>query len=238
MALREQIGTRDRRQPRHRQGDRRGVRRRRRQGRDHLPQRGAARGRARRAGATSPTPSRWRPRSPRSRPRTARSRCWSPTPASPRTPGAADERGGLVLGHRHQPDRLVPGRQAGRQGHAAAAPRPDRVHLLGRRPARLGRPGQLRRQQGRPRRHGPLPGARARQPLDHRQRGGARLRRDRDDRRAAGGEEGGVQARRSRSAATPPPRRSPRVVHWLASDGAAYVTGAVIPVDGGLGMGH
>ena len=28
------------------------------------------------------------------------------------------------------------------------------------------------------------------------------------------------------------------VVHWLARDGAAYVTGAVIPVDGGLGMGH
>ena len=28
------------------------------------------------------------------------------------------------------------------------------------------------------------------------------------------------------------------VVHWLASDAAGYVTGAVIPVDGGLGMGH
>ena len=28
------------------------------------------------------------------------------------------------------------------------------------------------------------------------------------------------------------------VVEWLASDGAAYVTGAGIPVDGGLGMGH
>jgi 3-oxoacyl-[acyl-carrier protein] reductase len=28
------------------------------------------------------------------------------------------------------------------------------------------------------------------------------------------------------------------VVHWLGSDDAAYVTGAVIPVDGGLGMGH
>jgi 3-oxoacyl-[acyl-carrier protein] reductase len=28
------------------------------------------------------------------------------------------------------------------------------------------------------------------------------------------------------------------VATWLASDGAAYVTGAVIPVDGGLGMGH
>ena len=27
-------------------------------------------------------------------------------------------------------------------------------------------------------------------------------------------------------------------VTWLASDGAAYVNGAVIPVDGGLGMGH
>jgi 3-oxoacyl-[acyl-carrier protein] reductase len=25
---------------------------------------------------------------------------------------------------------------------------------------------------------------------------------------------------------------------WLASDAAAYITGAVIPVDGGLGMGH
>jgi NAD(P)-dependent dehydrogenase (short-subunit alcohol dehydrogenase family) len=27
-------------------------------------------------------------------------------------------------------------------------------------------------------------------------------------------------------------------VTWLASEAAAYVTGAVIPVDGGLGMGH
>jgi 3-oxoacyl-[acyl-carrier protein] reductase len=28
------------------------------------------------------------------------------------------------------------------------------------------------------------------------------------------------------------------VVAWLASDAAGYITGAVIPVDGGLGMGH
>jgi 3-oxoacyl-[acyl-carrier protein] reductase len=28
------------------------------------------------------------------------------------------------------------------------------------------------------------------------------------------------------------------VVQFLAGDDAAYITGAVIPVDGGLGMGH
>ncbi|MFW7408062.1 MAG: beta-ketoacyl-ACP reductase, partial [Rothia mucilaginosa] len=29
-----------------------------------------------------------------------------------------------------------------------------------------------------------------------------------------------------------------RVIRWLASDEASYISGAVIPVDGGLGMGH
>ncbi len=34
------------------------------------------------------------------------------------------------------------------------------------------------------------------------------------------------------------PEEVARVVVWLASDDAAYISGAVIPVDGGLGMGH
>jgi 3-oxoacyl-[acyl-carrier protein] reductase len=29
-----------------------------------------------------------------------------------------------------------------------------------------------------------------------------------------------------------------KVVTWLTSDDASYISGAVIPVDGGLGMGH
>ena len=34
------------------------------------------------------------------------------------------------------------------------------------------------------------------------------------------------------------PREVARVIAWLASDDASYISGAVIPVDGGLGMGH
>ena len=34
------------------------------------------------------------------------------------------------------------------------------------------------------------------------------------------------------------PNEVARVVAWLASDDAGYISGAVIPVDGGLGMGH
>jgi 3-oxoacyl-[acyl-carrier protein] reductase len=34
------------------------------------------------------------------------------------------------------------------------------------------------------------------------------------------------------------PSEVAKVVAWLARDEAAYISGAVIPVDGGLGMGH
>ncbi|MEN9609146.1 MAG: hypothetical protein RLZZ06_1077, partial [Actinomycetota bacterium] len=34
------------------------------------------------------------------------------------------------------------------------------------------------------------------------------------------------------------PSEVAKVVTWLARDDAAYISGAVIPVEGGVGMGH
>ena len=72
-----------------------------------------------------------------------------------RRPAAADERGRLHLGHRRQPHRRLPRRQAGRAGHAARPQGPHHPHVVGGRPARLGRPGELRGVEGRPRRASP-----------------------------------------------------------------------------------
>ena len=55
--------------------------------------------------------------------------------------------------------------------------RPDDLRVVGRRAARLGGPGQLRGQQGRPRGAGPLDRPRARQPQHHGERRRARVRR-------------------------------------------------------------
>ena len=96
----------------------------------------------------------------------------------------ADERRRLHVGDRHQSDRRVPGRQARGAADDQAAPGPDHLHLLGRRAARLGRPGQLRGVQGRADRPGQVARPRARQPEHHRQCGGAWIRRHRHDRGA------------------------------------------------------
>jgi 3-oxoacyl-[acyl-carrier protein] reductase len=34
------------------------------------------------------------------------------------------------------------------------------------------------------------------------------------------------------------PQEIAEIINFLASESGAYITGAVIPVDGGLGMGH
>ena len=63
------------------------------------------------------------------------------------------------------------------------------------------------------------------------------LHRDRHDRRAP--EEQQAEYKKSIPAGRfATPAEVAKVVAWLASDDAAYISGAVIPVDGGLGMGH
>ena len=98
-------------------------------------------------------------------------------------------------------------------------------------------PGQLRGVQGRSDRHGPLDHPRTGLAVDHRQRRGARVHRHRYDPRA--------ERRPSRPLRCSHPAAAHRhaeevagVISFLASEDAGYISGAVIPVDGGMGMGH
>ena len=93
-------------------------------------------------------------------------------------------RGRLHERHRRQPHRRLPGRQAGRARDAARPQGPHRARVVGRRAARLGRPDELRRGEGRARRLRPLARPRARLARHHRQRRRPRSGRDRHDGRA------------------------------------------------------
>ena len=152
--------------------------------------------------------------------------------ASPKAIFSPHERRRLHGRHRRQPQRRlrvakrVSRMMKGRWGHD--------LHLLDRRSRWPGRSGQLRREQGRPDRHGEVlakefasrgitanvvcPG-----PIE-------------TDMLAALTDAQRCDARRGRSAARPG-RRIAAAVEFLASDSAAYITGTVLPVDGGYSMG-
>ena len=113
--------------------------------------------------------------------------------------------------------------------------RPHHQHHLRRRPHRQRRPGQLRRQQGRPHRPHQNPRPRTRQPQHHRQRRRPRLHHHRHDRRAA------RQVKTAVLGQIPlgrfgEPDDIAAAVAFLAGPEARYITGQTLTVDGGMVM--
>ncbi len=140
----------------------------------------------------------------------------------------------LHLGDRHQPDRRVPRGQAGGSGHDGAR---GRIILVSSVVGLTGQAGQANYAASK----AGLVGfarslAREGQPQHHRQHRGPRSDRHRHDRSCPTTQ--ATDVARVPLGRFGTPEEVAAVVDFLASAEAAYITGAVIPVDGGLGMGH